>query len=117
MGSCVRSCCAASPRRRARTRRPAPSCSEPPATSWNGLAWPAWTTCRNLLRSCRRTLRASRMRTPGRNPQDPQSPQSPKGPQDFEDDDDDDFEDDDDGERDSLTDVPGGARLQKVMAE
>jgi 23S rRNA pseudouridine2605 synthase len=57
------------------------------------------------------------MRTPGRNPQNPQSPQSPKGPQDFEDDDDDDFEDDDDGERDSLTDVPGGARLQKVMAE
>jgi 23S rRNA pseudouridine2605 synthase len=54
------------------------------------------------------------MRTPGRNPQNPQSPQ---GPQDFEDDDDDDFEDDDDGERDSLTDVPGGARLQKVMAE
>jgi 23S rRNA pseudouridine2605 synthase len=54
------------------------------------------------------------MRTPGRNPQ---NPQSPKGPRDFEDDDDDDFEDDDDGERDSLTDVPGGARLQKVMAE
>ena len=41
------------------------------------------------------------MRTPpGRNPRTP------------------DFDDEDDfGERDSLTDVPGGARLQKVMAE
>ena len=36
----------------------------------------------------------------------------------FDDDDDRDFDDeDDDSERDSLTDVPGGARLQKVMAE
>ena len=42
------------------------------------------------------------MRTPGHNPID---------------DDEDDFEDEDEGERDSLTDVPGGARLQKVMAE
>jgi 23S rRNA pseudouridine2605 synthase len=42
------------------------------------------------------------MRTPGHNPID---------------DDQDDFEDEDAGERDSLTDVPGGARLQKVMAE
>src|SRR5260370_40572082 len=51
-------------------------------------------TCRSWRRSCRRTLRISMMRTPDR---------------------DDDF-DDDDG-RDSLTDVPGGVRLQKVLAE
>jgi 23S rRNA pseudouridine2605 synthase len=41
------------------------------------------------------------MRTPDRNPRVP----------DFDDD------DDDEGQRDSLTDVPGGVRLQKVLAE
>jgi 23S rRNA pseudouridine2605 synthase len=46
------------------------------------------------------------MRTPERDPSG------------FDDDDEkDDFDDGDEGERDSLTDVPGGARLQKVMAE
>jgi pseudouridine synthase len=70
------------------------------------------------------------MRTPERNPRTGKGPTAPKrpatpanaraprdikGPSDI-DDDDDDF-DDDEGERDSLTDVPGGARLQKVMAE
>ncbi len=44
------------------------------------------------------------MRTPERNPRD-----------NFRDDDDDDFGDE--GERDSLIDVPGGVRLQKVLAE
>jgi 23S rRNA pseudouridine2605 synthase len=71
------------------------------------------------------------MRTPERNPRTAKGPAAPKRPaapanaraprdikglSDDIDDDDDDF-DDDDGERDSLTDVPGGARLQKVMAE
>jgi 23S rRNA pseudouridine2605 synthase len=71
------------------------------------------------------------MRTPERNPRTAKGPAAPKRPatpasaraprdikglSDDIDDDDDDF-DDDAGERDSLTDVPGGARLQKVMAE
>jgi 23S rRNA pseudouridine2605 synthase len=70
------------------------------------------------------------MRTPERNPRTAKGPAAPKRPaapanaraprdikglSDDIDDDDDDF-DDDEGERDSLTDVPGGARLQKVMA-
>jgi 23S rRNA pseudouridine2605 synthase len=71
------------------------------------------------------------MRTPERNPRTAKGPAAPKRPatpantrapreikglSDDIDDDDDDFGDDE-GERDSLTDVPGGARLQKVMAE
>ena len=70
------------------------------------------------------------MRTPERNPRTAKGPAAPKRPaapanaraprdikglSDDINDDDDDF-DDDEGERDSLTDVPGGARLQKVMA-
>jgi len=44
-------------------------------------------------------------------------PASPAGPAGLDDDlDDDDFDDDFGGERDSLTDVPGGVRLQKVLA-
>jgi pseudouridine synthase len=72
------------------------------------------------------------MRTPERNPRTAKGPAAAKRPvtpanarapreikglSDDIDDDDDDFDDDDGGERDSLTDVPGGARLQKVMAE
>jgi 23S rRNA pseudouridine2605 synthase len=71
------------------------------------------------------------MRTPERNPRTakgpaaakrPATPANARAPKDIKglsddiDDDDDDFGDDE-GERDSLTDVPGGARLQKVMAE
>ena len=71
------------------------------------------------------------MRTPERNPRTAKGPAAAKRPatpanarapreikglSDDIDDDDDDFGDDE-GERDSLTDVPGGARLQKVMAE
>src|SRR5215472_6520087 len=79
--------------------RPAPSCTGPRRTSWSGWAWPAWRTCRTSRRSCRKTSRTSRMRTPDRDAED----------------DDEDYGDDE--ERDSLTDVPGGVRLQKVLAE
>jgi 23S rRNA pseudouridine2605 synthase len=56
------------------------------------------------------------MRTPERKPKNIDNGAFNDGDSDFEDDDDFD-NDEDDGERDSLTDVPGGARLQKVMAE
>ncbi len=51
------------------------------------------------------------MRTPERNPRDNLHAAAAA------DADDDDFGDGDEGERDSLIDVPGGVRLQKVLAE
>ena len=56
------------------------------------------------------------MRTPERKPKNIDNGAFNDAGSDVEDDDDFDG-DEDDGERDSLTDVPGGARLQKVMAE
>jgi pseudouridine synthase len=56
------------------------------------------------------------MRTPERKPKNIDNGAFNDAGGDVEDDDDFDG-DEDDGERDSLTDVPGGARLQKVMAE
>jgi pseudouridine synthase len=52
------------------------------------------------------------MRTPGRSFKDDSSQNSSQNS--FKDDDDEDYDDED---RDSLTDVPGGVRLQKVLAE
>src|SRR6266436_3578360 len=138
MGSCARWCCAGWSRRPARTPRRARSCSRRRGTSSSASGWPGCRPCRSWRRSCPITwttnwtwvmTRPGRNRQPGRpSPGRPSPGQhnlsaadlakaraaaASLGPG---------FDDDDwhdaevAGERDSLSDVPGGVRLQKVLA-
>src|SRR5580704_9287462 len=131
MASCARSSCAAWWRKPAATPRPARPCSRPRPTSLSVWAWPAWPTCLSWRRSCpiisttswipvmsRAGSTGGAGGAGGARGRDTSgaSWRGEPAPLTGDDDDDDDWGEDEEGQRDSLTDVPGGVRLQKVLA-
>src|SRR6266536_3518921 len=108
MASCGRWCSAGWLRRPAPTRTLARSCSGRRVISSNGSACPAWKPCPSSRRSCRTMSMMPRIPAmPPRNRD--RRAASGRGDKAGE-------HSGPDSERDTLTDVPGGVRLQKVLA-
>src|SRR5713226_9585526 len=91
---------------RARNGRRGLSSTGPLGISWSGWAWPAWRSCPSSPPSCQIMSRTQRMPLMSPRAPDGRGGAAVSGPDDFG----------PAGERDGLTDVPGGVRLQKVLA-